>query len=289
MLKTNIDKLVMQSVQGKVHHPVSTFPYRISSVGEPMVLPATGGITYNVKVGDPAMGWAGDHVEPGVSIKNENDSENGALNLFSCIGNKAKIVSGDAKGATGYVTGMHGGVEHVLVYFEEEALEKMTVDDKILVKAWGQGLELLDYPQVKMMNIDPELFGKLGIEEKDGKLIVPVAAEAPAYLMGSGTGSVSAYRGDYDIMTSDADTIKEYDLDKLRFGDIVLLRDHDNSFGRTYLKGAVTIGVVIHSDCIKSGHGPGITAIMTCREPIIEGVISDKANIADYLGLYLGL
>lgn len=285
MLNTNMEKLVMQSVQGKIHHPQSAFPYRISSVGEPKVLPATGGITYNVKVGDPAMGWVGDHVEPGVTIKNENDSENGALNLLSCIGNTAKVVSGDAKGALGYVTGMHGGVEHVLVYFKEEDLDKMTVDDKILIKAWGQGLELLNYPQIKIMNIDPKLFGLLGIAEEDGKLIVPVAAEVPSYLMGSGTGAVSAYRGDYDIMTSDAAAIKEYDLDKLRFGDIVLLKDHDNSFGRTYLKGAVTIGVVIHSDCIKSGHGPGITAIMTCREPILKGVKSDKANIADYLGL----
>jgi len=285
MLKTNKDKLVMQSVKGKIIHPVAKFPYRISYLGEPRVLPATGGITYNVKVGDPAMGWAGDHVEPGVSIKNDNEAENGALNLLSCIGNVAKVVSGDARGATGYVTGKHGGVEHVLVYFKEEDLENMSIDDEILIKAWGQGLELIDYPQVKIMNIDPLLFEKLGIEEKDGKLLIPVAAEVPAYLMGSGTGAVSAYSGDYDIMTSDDKAIKEFSLDKLRFGDIVLIRDHDNGFGRTYSKGAVTIGVVIHSDCIKAGHGPGITSIMSCREPIIEGVKTDKANIADYLGL----
>lgn len=55
MLKTNQDKLVIQSVQGKIHHPMARFPYRISYMGEPRVLPATGGITYNVKVGDPAM------------------------------------------------------------------------------------------------------------------------------------------------------------------------------------------------------------------------------------------
>ena len=285
MLKNNKDKLVMQSVQGKIKHPVAKFPYRISYLGEARVLPATGGITYNVKVGDPAMGWVGDHVEPGVSIRNDNDGENGALNLLSCIGNVAKVVSGDAKGALGYVTGKHGGVEHVLVYFKEDDLVKMSIDDEILIKAWGQGLELIDYPQVKIMNVDPILFDKLGIMEKGEKLIVPIAAEVPAYLMGSGTGSASAYSGDYDIMTSDAEVIKEYGLDKLRFGDIVLLRDHDNEFGRTYSKGAVTIGVVIHSDCIKAGHGPGITSIMSCKEPIIEGVKTDKANIADYLGL----
>ena len=41
--------------------------YRIDRDGVPFVLPGTGGIAYNVKVGDPAFGWAGDHIEPGVS------------------------------------------------------------------------------------------------------------------------------------------------------------------------------------------------------------------------------
>ena len=35
-----------------------------------MILPATGGISYNVRSGDSAFGWSGDHVEPGVSIRN---------------------------------------------------------------------------------------------------------------------------------------------------------------------------------------------------------------------------
>ncbi len=33
------------------------------------------------------------------------------------------------------------------------------------------------------------------------------------------------------------------------------------------------------------GHGPGITTIMTCKESLIEGVLSEKANIEDYLNL----
>lgn len=286
MLRTNIEKLVKQSVQGKVHHPASApSPYRISHEGVPMVLPATGGITYNVKVGDSAMGWAGDHVEPGVTIKNENSGSNAALNALSCIGNEARVVSGDAKGARGFVTGTHGGVEHVIIYFKEEDMENMAIEDKVLIKACGQGLELLDHPKVKVMNIDPELFLKLGIKEENGRLIVPVAAEVPPYLMGSGIGASSSYTGDYDIMTADWDEVVKNKLDKLRFGDVVLLRDCDNSFGRGYLKGAVSIGVVIHSDCIKMGHGPGITTIMTCKEGLIEGVIGEGANIAEYMGV----
>ena len=282
MLKTNKENVVKWSVQGKVHHPTGG-TYRITHEGRPMILPATGGISYNVKVGDSAFGWAGDHVEPGVSMRNENSSENAALMTFACIGNEAKIISGDAKGKKGYVTGMHGGIDHVLVYFDQETLEDLAIDDKIQIKAYGQGLQLIDYPDVHMMGIDPDLFEKLGIKEVEGKLHVPVVAKEPPYLMGSGIGSGNGYSGDYDIMTADTEEIKRLGLDKLRFGDLVLLQDCDNSYGRGYLKGAVSIGVVVHSDCVKAGHGPGITTIMTSKSPLIEGVIDEKANIATYM------
>jgi len=284
MLSNNIEKLVIQSVQGKIHHPIALNPYRLSHEGLSYVLPATGGITYNVKVGDSAMGWMGDHVEPGVSIRNEDQKENAALNILSCIGNEAKVTTGDGKGAKGYVTGTHGGIEHVIIYFKEEDLEQIAVDDKILVKSWGQGLSLTDYPEITVMNIDPELFLKLGINEiENGRIEIPVVAEVPPYLMGSGIGSLTAQSGDYDIMTADHEEITKNGLDELRFGDLVLLKDCDNTYGRGYLKGSVSIGVVIHSDCIRMGHGPGITTIMTCKRNLIQGRISKDANIANYL------
>ena len=282
MLKTNKDKVVKWSVQGKVHHPTGG-TYRITHEGKPMILPATGGISYNVKIGDSAFGWAGDHVEPGVSMRNENTNENAALMTFACIGNEAKIISGDAKGAKGYVTGMHGGIDHVLVYFDEETLENLSIDDKIQIKAYGQGLQLTDYPDVHMMSIAPDLFEKLGVTEVNGKLQVPVVAKVPPYLMGSGIGSGNGYSGDYDIMTADTEEIKRLGLDKLKFGDLVLLQDCDNSYGRGYLKGAVSIGVVVHSDCVKAGHGPGITTIMVSKTSMIEGIINEEANIGNYM------
>ena len=248
-----------------------------------MVLPATGGISYNVRIGDSAFGWAGDHVEPGVSIRNENKDENAALMTFACIGNEAKIVSGEAAGEKGYVTGMHGGIDHVLICFEQSTLEKLTIDDKIMVKAYGQGLKLKDYPEVQLMSIDPDMFEKMNITEKDGKLQVPVVAVVPPYLMGSGIGSPSAYTGDYDIMTGDEAEIKRLGLDKLKFGDLVLLQDCDNSYGRGYLKGAVSVGVIVHSDCVKAGHGPGVTTIMVSKGSNIEAVIDENANIGNYV------
>lgn len=281
-MKTNKTRLVMQSLQGKIHHPLGG-NYRITHEGQPQILPATGGITYNVKVGDPAFGWAGDHVEPGVSIRNEETNENAALTTFACVGNTAKVVSGDAKGALGYVVGVHGGINHVMIAFEQDDLENMAIDDKILVKGHGQGMQLLDYPEISVMSIDPELFDKLKITETDGELTIDVVAEVPAYLMGSGIGSPSAYTGDYDIMTADTDAIKEFGLDQLRFGDIVLLRDCDNSYGRGYLKGAVSIGVIMHSDCVKMGHGPGVSTIMTTKKALIKGHINPDANIGKYM------
>jgi hypothetical protein len=64
---------------------------------------------------------------------------------------------------------------------------------------------------------------------------------------------------------------------------LVLLRDCDNSFGRGYLKGAVSIGVIMLSDCVKMGHGPGVSTIMTTKLPLIKGRINPDANIGKYL------
>ena len=284
--KINHARLVMQSVAGMVRHPYMGSPYRIDHEGAAHVLPATGAITYNVKIGDSVYAMEGDHIEPGVTVLNPDKAENAAFNTLSCIGNTATVISGDAKGARGFVTGTHGGVEHVLCYFPEEALDQLAIGDRIQVRAQGQGMKIEEFEDsVRCMNLDPNLFEKMNISVEDGKLIVPIAARVPAYLMGSGIGSASSTSGDYDIMTADHDEIVLLGLDKLRYGDFVLLEDCDTSFGRGYLRGARTIGVVIHSDCIKMGHGPGVTTLLTSKTPIIEGRLDAGANLADYMGV----
>lgn len=292
MLRTNVDKLVKISVVGEVASPVfGKGVYNISAEGTPMVLPGVGGITYNVRVGDLACGWEADHVEPGVSIENkENDPRfaqgaNMALNVLSCVGNEAVVVVGDAKGEKGVVTGKHGGIDHVLVDFPQKTIEKLMLGDKMLVKAFGVGLKLIDYPGVKVMNIDPRFLEALKIKSKSGKLEIPVAHTIPAAIMGSGLGANQTYSGDYDIQLFDEGTRKEYGLDDLRLGDLVAILDADHSYGRIYRKGAVSVGIVVHTNCISSGHGPGVTTLFTSSAGKITPKINAKANIASILKL----
>jgi len=283
MIKLNQEKLVEISVIGEIHSPQIINPYKVAHDGQIKVFPGTGGITYNVRLGDNVCGLQADHVEPGVTIKNQNESANGALNTLACAGNIAKVVSGDAKGKTGFVTGKHGGCEHVLIDFAPEILEELTIGDKIQIKAAGAGLELEEHPKIKVFNIDPRVFKQLKIKEKDGKLEVPVTHLVPAKLMGSGIGRDNVNRGDYDIQLFDKKAVQEYHLDTLRFGDFVAIIDADHSYGRIYKEGAVSIGIVVHSDCIISGHGPGVMTIMTSSEGLIIPTISNKANLKNYL------
>lgn len=283
MLQTNREKLVKLSVQGQIHHPLGGTA-RITSEGKVVALPAIGGITYNVKVGDPVFGLVSDHIEPGVSIKNMDPSESDALNVFTCIGNRARVVSGKAEGAVGVVTGIHGGCEHVIIYFPDPVLEKLKINDEILVESYGQGLRIQDCDEILVQSIDPDLLEAMNIEVMPGGGIsLPVAGIIPSYLMGSGQGASHSYSGDYDLMTSDWNAILENHLENLRFGDIVLIEDSDNTFGRGYLQGARTIGIVIHGDCIAHGHGPGITTVLASKKPIIQGKLSENANIAEFV------
>ena len=290
MLKTNEDKVVEFLLQCQPGPPKTKGTWRVDHQGEPFILPGIGGITLNIQVGDSAFGWAGDHLEPGVSCIVDThkpmEHPNVGLQLYSCAGNKAKVVTGEAKGALGTVIGHHGGSEHIIVEFAREAKEKMTYEDKIIVYGKGQGLKLVDYPDIKLSNLDPELFKKMDIKEGgDGTLEVPVTTIVPAACMGSGIGTAHVFKGDYDIMTSDPETVEEFGLDKIRFGDFVALMDHDNRYGRTYRKGAISIGIVVHSDCLLAGHGPGVATLMTCESPLLKPVIDPKANIADLLGI----
>jgi hypothetical protein len=291
MLKTNAEKLIKISVMGEIASPTIRNVYNVSATGKPVVLPGVGGITYNLRVGDAACGWEADHVEPGVSVENkENDARSGqaantAFNVLSCVGNQATVATGDAKGDIGVVTGKHGGIEHVLVDFSPEVLEKLLLGDRILVKAFGIGLKLLDFPDIKVLNMDPSLLEVWNPKPNGDKLEVAVTHIVPAAIMGSGLGANQVNSGDYDIQLFDEAVIEQYGLESLRIGDLVAIIDADHSFGRIYRQGAVSVGVVVHSNCVTAGHGPGVTTLMTSPDGKIIPQLNQKANIASLLKL----
>lgn len=286
-INTNRKQLIIQSVIGEISDPPVNLnvPYRISADGELQVLPGTGGITYNARIGDSAVDIWADHVEPAVSIRNPDKSTNsvynGGLQIMSCVGNRAQVVSGDAKGEWGRVTGKHGGIYHLLVDFSVEQMEKMIIGDKIQVRATGQGLALRDYPEVKVFNLDPDLLEVMELKKyrNTGRLRIPVTHIIPAAVLGSGIGRSHAFSGDYDIQMFDDETVQKHNLDSLRFGDIVAISEADHSFGRIYRQGSISVGVIVHSRSIVAGHGPGVTTLFTSTSGKIEPVIDSDANL----------
>jgi len=71
----------------------------------------------------------------------------------------------------------------------------------------------------------------------------------------------------------------------LFLGDLVAILDADHSFGRIYKQGAVSVGIVVHTNCISAGHGPGVTTLFTSSNGKIIPKIDAKANIASILKL----
>jgi len=286
-VQTNRERLVVQIVSGEVAPALlASSLYDVGADGIPRILPAVGGITLNVRVGDSAFAYEADHVEPAVSARHPDDGVNRGFTTFSCIGNVATVTGGDAKGARGVVTGKHGGVEHLIIDFPLDVMERMQIGDGISVRAVGAGLALADAGDVRVFNCDPDLFQKLGVTQRDaGRFTVPVACIVPARVMGSGLGRQTVARGDYDIQCFDDETVREYRLDRLRLGDLVAIVDADNTFGRVYRTGAVTVGVVSHGASNLAGHGPGVTTLMTSAGGAIEALVDDAANLATILEL----
>ena len=294
MIKTNLEKLVETAVCGTICHPHGWggTGERVGFDGGAFTPVGFSGISFNVKVGDPAFDWAaGDHVEPGVSIKNACDKANSGLNLYACIGNEATIVEAcmegkdvKLKGAPGVVTGKTGG-HRVLVYFPKRVVERLCVGDRIQIRASGTGLALTDHPDVRVANCGPRLLKALNPSEKGGRVRVPVAKVIPGKLMGNGMGMSNSAACDYDIQSSSAEAIKEYSLDQLRMGDLVAVSDHDATHGPRWQQGAITVGVIVHGSSRMSGQGPGVNVILTSPKGAIEPIITRKANLAELLGL----
>lgn len=184
-LRWNLDSLVEMAVTGLVSQPtMRPNGYVHWPDGRAAVLPGMSGIAYNARVGDRAFGWAGDHVEPGVSIANPDEKADFALHYLTCIGNEATVMSGLARGAKGIVTGEHA---RLLVDFAPEVLDDLMIGDTVQIRAVGRGIKLADWPDIAFKKTSPRLAQGFGLRAENGQLICPVAMELPARIMGSGS------------------------------------------------------------------------------------------------------
>jgi Domain of unknown function (DUF4438) len=292
-LAVNHRELVAATVLGQIAHPVGrATAYRIGQDGAPRVLPGTGGITLNFRIGDPCVGLAGDHIEPGVSLHN-NDREviglragpNLALMTYACVGNRARVTTGPCTGATGLVTGKHGGVNHVMVDFPTEVLARLRIGDRMQITSIGLGLRLTDWPELAVSNCAPELLRRMGLRVRRGRLVVPVTHLVPGALIGSGLGKDTVWRGDFDIQLFDPVIRRRYRLDRLRFGDLVLVRQIDARFGPAWRGDRATVGVIVHGDSTVSGHGPGVCPLLTGPATLLTPRFAPHANLAVLFGV----
>jgi Domain of unknown function (DUF4438), N-terminal/Domain of unknown function (DUF4438), C-terminal len=280
-LRTNEEQLVALGIEAEVSHPTQSGSYAVDDYGRPIILPGMSGVVRNVRVGDPVYRWAADHLEPGVSAGCSDRGRHQALQFLACLGNTVRVVSGPAAGAEGTVVGKHA---FVLVDFPQDALDALAPGDRLLVRANGQGLRLLDFPDVALRSCSPELLRSV-VQPREGRLRVEVVTEIPAYLMGAGLGMSSEW-ANADVMFTRRETVDGHGVGELRLGDVVVMRDQDHRFGRGYRKGMSAVGIVAHGGHAGiPGHGTGVVTILSAPSDRLELVRSERANVRDYLEL----
>ena len=136
MVKTNVENLVRTCVLGEVRPHLARAGYQITHDGRPVAVPSVGGVCYNVKVGDRLWDWVADHLEPGVSTRNRDREDNVGYNLYSCVGNRARVVSGDAKGAATLL--MVEKLEDIVAR-QVEAIKNLKIDKVTVWDSAGAG------------------------------------------------------------------------------------------------------------------------------------------------------
>jgi hypothetical protein len=281
-ISSNADVLISQVLSGEVWPPLADrHAWRVGPDGQPFALPGMGGMTLGVHCGDPATGYASDHLEPGASVRHRDPAANMALQFLTCVGNQVRVETGPAAGAVGHVIGQHA---YVLTDFAPDVADSITTGDQVTVIAVGQGLALTDHPEIVVKNTDPGLLAAMpGGTRPDGTLEVHVAARVPAEAIGAGAGMVSEY-ANTDLMGAYAGLGEDLSLglEGLRVGDIVALQDADHRFGRGYADGFLTIGVISTGQCMLFGHGPGPSSLLSGPASSFHLVDDPGASLASW-------
>jgi len=248
---------VAVNVLGVVEHPAfGDSPYRVDADGAPYVPVGDGGLVLGVRLGDPVLGGAGDHVAPGACLVHPDGAPRQALTLYSCIGNPAQVRSGAAAGAVGAVVGKRGESGRVIVGFGDDELSAMRPGDQVSVRSFGQGARPSWLPaEITAMNIEPRVLDLLPISA-GSSVEVGVRSVLPARLAGNGLGR-PAVSWDLDLQVTGAAAAP------LLLGDLVAIADIDARWNMGYRRDWMTVGVIVHGTSPLPGHGPGMTVILT--------------------------
>jgi hypothetical protein len=286
-IETNEKLLVNVSVMGAVCQPnfqgLPAEPYRLDSDGNPFLLPSWGSIVHNVSVGDSAFGWEADCIHPSVSIKYSNEAGNRGLNILSCVGNEAVIMNGNVKNSIGFVSGKSGRFsEQVIVHFPKKIREKISINDKILIKSIGVGLKIKNFESVFCKSLAPKILNQMRIKILNKKMIIPVTHIIPEHLVGAGSGLTSE-SGSLHIQTTDEKEMQKFKLNNIRLGDFVFIENYDSSYQHGFLRNAWAVGIIGQTNGPRAGYGPGITVLMSSKTNNAKPNITTKANIINYL------
>ena len=140
----------------------------------------------------------------------------------------------------------------------------------------------MDFPEIEIKKIDPDLLNAMNIKEVDGRLLIDVAMELPIRIMGSGAELNSEYV-DQDLMSGDRKLMKKLKIDQMKLGDLIVINHADHRWGRSFKKDYISIAICIHGDSVMTGHGPGIMTIMTGKRKYLNWNINKEANLKKIL------
>jgi Domain of unknown function (DUF4438) len=273
---------VAVNMLGVVEHPVlDGGPWRINRNGIPYVPLGDGGIVLDLQLGDSVFGLAADHAAPGACLVHPDPAARHALSVYACIGNTARVRTGQAAGARGVVLGQRGEEGRVIVGFAQADLARMRPSDEVAVRGFGQGLRPpLLRPDVTVMNLDPDVLALLPVTAPDGEggpVAVGVRMTVPSRLAGNGIGRPAA-GWDLDLQLPPPGPDGDGNL---LLGDLVAVTDVDARWNMGYRRDWVTVGVVVHGASPLPGHGPGITPILTGP----AGALQPRPDAAGHVGL----
>jgi hypothetical protein len=275
MLATNQERLVRIRLKAQIQ------PAGVRQVAAPdgmlRSLPGHGGVVPGIGLGSPAGGWAGDHVEPGISLGHPDPAAYHAIRLFSCVGNPVTMLDGPAAGARGMVFGKHGPV---LAVFAPADTAKMAPGEWAAIEAQGVGLACAAVPDLICHSCSPQLLDKLAAEADEGRLKIDVAAILPSIAAAAGIGMPAAMFN-MDLNSSRGEVGKL--AKNLRFGDIVAVTDQDHRHGRRHCRGWTMIGVVSHGETVAGGHGYGLMTLLTAPSERFRLTVNEGANLARLL------